>query len=232
MPKDLVLWHLFIFYSTAFWTIAMFHFIEKLQVKLQEPLPGPSAQYQMAHAARKTALPVPEHANKAGVLALFYPKQKDWHIVLIERGGHHPKDRHKGQISFPGGRYEEQDGNLSITALREAEEEVGVNASQVSLLGPLSSLYIPVSNFAVHPFVGFVEQRPQFVPQESEVKAILEVPYQKLADPTTVELIDMKITEQIILKQVPYFNINGKIVWGATAMMLNELIAVTKTITI
>lgn len=208
----------------------MDQFIANLNDSLQQPLPGRSAQYKMAHAVRRSPPDPPADAFKAGVLALFYPKHDDWHIVLIERGSDNPKDRHKGQISFPGGRYEESDGDLSVTALREAEEEVGANAAAIQLLGPLTDLYIPVSNFVVHPYVGFLEERPDFVPQVSEVHAILEVPYRKLQDPKTVDRIDLKITEQLTLRKVPYFNIEGKIVWGATAMMLNELITLTRNI--
>jgi 8-oxo-dGTP pyrophosphatase MutT (NUDIX family) len=206
----------------------MDQFITNLQDSLQRPLPGRSAQYEMAHAVRRTPYEPPVNANKAGVLALFYPKQDDWHIVLIERGSGNPKDRHKGQISFPGGRYEEADGDLAMTALREAEEEVGADAKSVHLLGALTDLYIPVSNFMVYPYVGYTEERPKFVPQASEVHAILEVPYRQLQDPETVHQIDLKITDQITLREVPYFNVEGKVIWGATAMMLNELITLTR----
>lgn len=201
-------------------------FIRHLEELLRHPLPGSEAQYRMAHAVRRSEEPPPEHARKAGVLALFYPKDDQWHLVLIERQSHNPDDRHRGQIGFPGGRYESGDEHLRNTALREAEEEVGVNAGTVQILGSLTELYIPVSNYLVHPYVGFVDYYPSFRPEEKEVKSIIEVPLDHLRQPCNVRLTDMKISEHIVLKEVPYFDVEGKVVWGATAMMLNELLEV------
>lgn len=200
--------------------------IEKLDHRLSAPLPGPEAQYRMAHKVRRSHAPPPENVKQAGVLALLYPKEKDWHLVLIERQSHNPDDRHRGQISFPGGRYETGDGHIRNTALREAEEEVGVDASTVQVLGELSELYIPVSNFMVNPFVGWVDYQPSFRPEEAEVKSVLEVPFNLLRHPRTIRTTDMKISEQIILQKVPYFDVDGKVVWGATAMILSELLEV------
>lgn len=200
--------------------------IEKLERNLRRPLPGVEAQYKMAHAVRRDPGPAPANARQAGVLALFFPKEDDWHLVLIERQSHNEQDRHRGQISFPGGRFEEGDRHIRNTALREAEEEVGVDAEQVQVIGPLTELYIPVSNFLVSPFVGYVEKRPDFRREEREVKAILEVPFDLFRHPSTVQKTNMKINEHITLQEVPYFNIGGKTVWGATAMMLSELLEV------
>jgi 8-oxo-dGTP pyrophosphatase MutT (NUDIX family) len=203
--------------------------ITRIQKRLSNGLPGREAQLRMvAHAARKGYLEAPPEANQAGVLALLYPKQEEWHIVLIERGSSNPNDRHRGQISFPGGRYEEQDKDLSHTALREAEEEVGVNAGSVQLLGGLTDLYIPVSNFRVAPYVGFTETTPRFVPQESEVQGIVEVPVRELIRPDNLKMKDLIIREGFTLRQVPYFHLMNKVVWGATAMMLSELVEVIK----
>lgn len=182
----------------------------------------------MAHAVRRSYIEAPDDARRAAVLALFYPKNKQWHIVLIERESSNPNDRHGGQIGFPGGRYEDADEIMKNTALREAEEEVGVPSSSVEILGPLSDLYIPVSNFLVYPFVGFTTSRPSFIPQLSEVRSILEVPFSSFLDPSNLRKTNMKLAQNITLRDVPFFSINGKIVWGATAMMLNELLEVTK----
>lgn len=201
-------------------------FIQRLADKLQQPLPGRDVQYKMAHASRQPDFPVPPHARQAAVLALFYPKAGEWHLVFIERDSSNPKDRHGGQISFPGGKYEEGDGTLANTALREAEEEIGVSAQKVELLGALTDLYIPVSNFQANPFVGFTRETPTFIPQEREVRAILEVPFPLLQQPEIVQTIDLQLAQNLILQRVPYFNLFGKVVWGATAMMLNELLAI------
>lgn len=203
-------------------------FIQRLADKLQRPLPGRDVQYKMAHASRLPDFPVPPHARQAAVLALFYPKAAEWHLVFIERDSSNPNDRHGGQISFPGGRYEEGDGTLANTALREAEEEVGISAQKVEILGALTDLYIPVSNFQAHPFVGFTAETPVFVPQVKEVRAILEVPFSLFQQPEIVQTIDLQLAENLILKRVPHFNLFGKVVWGATAMMLNELLALTE----
>lgn len=204
--------------------------IHKITERLRDKLPGREAQLKMsAHAKRSEFLIAPPDAYLAGVLALLYPKNSDWHIILIERGSSNPNDRHRGQISFPGGRYEEEDEYLANTALREAEEEVGVDASQVQLLGPLTDLYIPVSNFRVDPFIGFIEKTPQFIPHEEEVQGILEVPISELIHPQNVKFKNLVIREGFVLKNVPYFDLLGKTVWGATAMMLSELVDVIKS---
>ncbi len=159
-------------------------------------------------------------------MALLYPRSDDWYMVFILRKSNNARDRHRGQIGFPGGRYEETDADLSVTARRETEEEVGVYMTDIELLGSLTDLYIPVSNFLVSPFVGKLNYAPTFVPQESEVDEILEVPFRQLADPTIVKQTDMTVGEGITLNQVPYFDLQGKVLWGATAMMVSELLEV------
>lgn len=204
----------------------MENFIHHLRSNLERPLPGRAAQYKMAHAVRHSHIEAPADARLAAVLALLYPKNDQWHIVLIERESSNPNDRHGGQIGLPGGRYEAEDEIMKNTALREAEEEVGVDASSVEILGQLSDLYIPVSNFLVYPFVGFATYTPSFIPQADEVKAILEVPFSLFLDPANLRKTNMKLAQNITLRDVPFFNIFGKIVWGATAMMLSELLEV------
>lgn len=199
--------------------------IDQLSDRLQQSLPGAEAQYRMAHVGRPAASPVPSDAREAGVLALLYPRQETWHLVLIERV-RKKGDRHSGQVSFPGGRREKEDAHLKDTAVREAEEEVGVNRQKVELLGELTPLYIPVSHYHVHPFVGVTRTPPKFVPQPSEVAGILEVPLESLLDPGSRKSTDLQITSEITLRNVPYFDLHNKIVWGATAMMLNELLEV------
>jgi len=204
--------------------------IHKIQSGLQHPLPGVTAHNKMAHAARRAKFDVPDNARQASVLALLYPKLEEWHIVFIERTSRNPNDQHKGQISFPGGSYDVSDPDFKFTALREANEEIGVDPNDIQILGELTDLYIPVSNFNVNPFVGLMNYRPSFIPQESEVASILEIPFQTFLNPNIRQKTNIKITPQITMKDVPYFNIDNKILWGATAMMMSELIEVIQLV--
>ena len=201
-------------------------FIEHLQLQLQQPLPGRPPEFSISPADTKARSVIPDNSKLAGVLVLFYPKGKDWHLVLIERTSLHEGDRHKGQISFPGGRHEESDGSMTETALREAEEEVGVKPGKVEIIGSLSDLYIPVSNFHVFPKVAFATEAPKFVPQPSEVASILEVPFHLFQQPNALMRMDLRVSNGLILPNVPYFKVFDKVVWGATLLMLGELLAV------
>lgn len=208
-------------------------FIDDLKERFQNPLPGHTAQDLMSHATRKFYKKPPEDARIACVLALFYPKNKieggkEWNMVLIERESSNPNDRHGGQISFPGGKLEEDDESLEAGALREAEEEVGVKAKEIEILGALTELYIPVSNFLVYPFVGYLDYEPMFIPQVSEVRSVVEVPISHLQNETTRKRRDLKAGKSITIKGVPYFDVNGHVVWGATAMILSELLEILK----
>jgi len=195
--------------------------IDKIRHKLSQTLPGRIAQLKMAPALRQHYKGAPDDATVACVLVLLFPKNDNWHFTLIQRVSH-KKDRHSGQISFPGGRLEEDDKSLLAGALREAEEEVGVARDEINVLGKLTQLYIPVSNFLVHPFVGFLEKMPEFVSQPSEVDSILEIPVAELNKKENKKTRDISGGKNIILKNVPYFDFEGKVVWGATAMMLSE----------
>lgn len=206
----------------------MLELIEKVGHQLKKPLPGIEAQYRMATLGRYRRITPPVTAVNAGVLALFYPKGEEWHIVLIERTSRYPQDRHRGQISFPGGRHEPNDPSMEFTALREAEEEVGIDVDTVEVLGKLTELYIPVSNFLVHPYVAYTDVQPDFTPQPSEVASILEVPFEHFLAEQNIRRTDMTVQGNIRLKDVPYFDIGGKILWGATAMMMSELLALVK----
>lgn len=201
--------------------------IDSLQKRLSEPLPGAEAQYRMAHLSRRPpALDIPADARLAGVLALFYPKAGNWHLVFIERNTDNPNDRHSGQISFPGGKFESSDGSLRQTALRETEEEIGIAASSIQVIGSLSELYIPVSNFLVSPTVGFIDFAPQFIPHPGEVKSILEAPFSLFLEKDTIATTDLTLASGFVLRDVPYFKIGSKVLWGATAMIMSELLEV------
>ncbi len=187
------------------------------------PLPGQDGQFRMAHVGRypKQTL-VPDHAQDAGVLILLYPRDEEVHTVFIQRAGRIEADKHKGQISFPGGKRERDDVNLAASAVRETEEEIGVLRESVRVVRNLTPLYIPVSNFLVHPFLGITDVLPTFVPQPEEVDDILEVPLRDVFDPARRRRIDIPIHAGLTLQDVPYYDLGGQVVWGATAMILSE----------
>ncbi|MEM6966945.1 MAG: CoA pyrophosphatase [Bacteroidota bacterium] len=195
--------------------------IDHIQKKLSQTLPGREAQLQMAPGLRRHYKVAPDDAIEACVMILLFPRKEDWYFALIQRVPH-PLDRHSGQISFPGGRLEKEDPSLEYGALRETEEEVGVPKEVIQVMGKLTDLYIPVSNFLVHPFVGYLEEEPTYIPQPTEVHAILEIPIAELGKKENKKIVDMKVRNNIILKNTPYFDFYGNVVWGATAMMLSE----------
>lgn len=171
---------------------------------------------------------VPEDARKAGVMALFYPGAEGLtHLLFILRKSY--PGVHSDQIGFPGGRLEETDSDLLHTALRETEEEVGVPSGMVEPIRPLSRIYIPPSNFEVSPFMGLSRETPSFVPQESEVAALIEVPLAAVLDARnlTTERLRTSYADNI---EVPAFLFRQHLVWGATAMMLNEIRTLLKEI--
>jgi len=203
----------------------MIETITRIKKAFKGNLPGKEVQYEMAHAFRGPYPTSPEDARKAGVLLLLFPENNEWNVVFIQRpSSKNPNDRHAGQLSFPGGKEEESDADLSVTALRETEEEVGVPTNDIQLIGALTDLYIPVSNFLVSPFVGYVDKKPAWIPQVEEVAGIVEFPIHKLRSNETRGVTDIKIGSHLRLQQVPYFNLNGKVLWGATAMMTNEFL--------
>lgn len=188
----------------------------------EQPLPGREAQLEMSALNGQAGTPPPS-VKKAGVLALFFPSQRGWSLCFIQRPSTNPNDPHSGQISFPGGRMEKEDDNLWETAKRETEEEVGVPSNKIKKIGPLSSLYVPVSNYLVHPHVGYITHKPQFKLQKSEVAAVITPPVAHVLDNEKIKFKDMKVRRNIELKSVPHFHLDDYEIWGATAMMLNEL---------
>ncbi len=162
-----------------------------------------------------------ESAKKAGVMALFYPNVKgETYLVLILRKTY--KGVHSAQVGFPGGKYENEDKDLMVTSIRETEEEIGVPEIMIEVIKTMSPLYIPPSNFMVHPYIAVSESTPTFVKQEDEVEAIIEVKLVDFLDETNT-LTTRVPTSFNVEVDVPAFKLNDHIVWGATAMMLSEL---------
>lgn len=202
-------------------------FIPQLRERLSAPLPGREAQYKMAFAHRveafKNRLVPPENAKTACVLLTLWQDQGEWRTALIRRT-ENPRDRHSGQISFPGGRHDESDKTYPQTALREAHEEIGILPEQVELLGQLTELYIPVSNFSVYPFVGLLQEPPAFRLQPGEVEQVFSPSLAHFQDPRVRRTADVMVGGQVKVREVPCFMIEDRPVWGATAMILSEFL--------
>lgn len=182
-----------------------------------------SAQKMMTPATRASQRPqnLSGRARLGGVLVLLFHKEGKLHFVLTRRRD--DLNSHAGQMSFPGGQHEKQE-TLLRTALRETEEEIGVYPSALEVLGELASLYIPPSDFEVHPFVAWYSngEQPHFVPNPEEVAEIIEVPLHYLFDPAARGEEPWDFRGHRIT--VPYYDVAGYKVWGATAMMISELL--------
>ena len=201
--------------------------INQLRLALARPLPGLDAQLQMAPRPRVgwDPLKFPEDARAAAALLLLYPHNDTVNITLTVRGAE--LRNHTGQVSFPGGRVDAGE-TVEQAALREAYEEVGVDPRTIEVLGRLTPLHIPVSRYILHPIVAFTEIRPAFQRAEWEVARIIEAPVSRLSDPSVVkrEIRTRAVKGQSIDVDVPYFDIDGEKVWGATAMVLAEFCAI------
>jgi len=196
-----------------------------LRQSLAGALPGQAAHMRMASENRQLRLQhrkAPEDARRAGVLILLFEREQELAIPLIRRT--EDGSVHSGQVALPGGTFEPADEDIVQTALRETAEEIGVKAATVEVLGRLSDLYIPPSNFLVSPVVGRIADPPDFEPDPHEVAHIIEASVSELLDEKRI-----KITERFGFT-VPYFDIQDEVIWGATAMILSELCAILEPI--
>ena len=194
--------------------------VKKLERLLKEPLPGRLGHLTMLpQPIDEKRFSVREDHRKGAVLMLFYPESHNSFVPFIKRPEY--PGVHSGQIAFPGGKWEPSDRDLSVTALRESEEEIGVYAEKVTLLGKLSDVYIPPSNFLVSPYIGFISEKPDFKPEPKEVERIISCPFPVLLDKEIRKLTQVKGSSGPRF-ETPYFDIENEVVWGATAMMLGE----------
>ncbi len=195
-------------------------------------MPGIASQKTMSASSEldeRFRLASRKNARASSVLLLLYEMQGRIHFPLMQRPIY--DGVHSGQISLPGGKMEPEDDSLEATALRETEEEIGVDRSSITIIGSLTDLFVPVSNFIIQPIVGVTNQQPSFIPEPLEVENVIEADLHKL--------IESKPSSKVIVVKragtagtrsynidAPYFDVDGNTVWGATAMLLAEFIAV------
>jgi len=199
-------------------------FTDLLSHQLTLELPGIPGQAEMALFNRTSVAQLKKlkkTPKQSAVMILFYPIEGEPHFCLTQRPVYN--GTHSGQISFPGGKAEPHDPDLKSTALRETHEEVGVTPNLITVLGQVTEVYIPPSNFLVTPYVGYSNQLPAFTIQQEEVVEILNVPISTLLDPSIVKSKPIKMGPGGMKITAPFYDIQDKVVWGATAVMLAEI---------
>ena len=190
-------------------------------------LPGHDYLLKIAPPARIKHLKnniIPKDSKTASVLMLFYPdSNNETRLVLMLRNKY--KGVHSNQISLPGGKVDRLDKSLKDTALRETHEEIGLHKDDIDIVGDLSSVYIPPSNFNVYPFIGYINITPIFHPDPKEVSLILKP---KLDYVLNMDIVDSLVEVNGSTKKVPSYIINNHILWGATAIMVHEFVLLFK----
>ncbi|WP_370087689.1 CoA pyrophosphatase [Ekhidna sp.] len=202
--------------------------IRFLEKRLQMPMPGTVAHDKMKPKMANGAPLRMKHATpprKGGVLILLFEENGVAHFPLIQRPNY--EGIHSGQMALPGGRYEHTDQDQFQTALRETEEEIGVSRDNVEIIGSLSEFFVAASNYMVLPVIGKIDHRPDFIPEPREVDDIVTPPVHHLIEPQRLKKKEMIVRNGYKLES-PYFDLEGRTVWGATAMMLSELVEILK----
>ena len=198
-------------------------FLTHLSNLQNAPLGGQDSQFKMVPALRlnftRDAI-MKRNPKESAVMALFYPNERyETRFLLILRPNYNGV--HSSQISFPGGKKDENDNDLLQTALRETEEEVGINRNEITLYRELTKTYIPPSNFWVTPYMAYLEQPPLFQTND-EVEQLIEVSFEDLIHEKSLSSKNLT-TSYMKNIDVPCFLFNNRVVWGATAMILSEI---------
>lgn len=204
-------------------------FINELESKLKESLPASTAhQKVMSHRQSVEEIDAKLlNAKQSAVLINLYPKNNQLHTVFIQRPIY--KGVHSGQIALPGGKAELFDKTLEETALREAQEELNIKASTLKVIGKLTPIYVPPSNFLVHPFVSFQLNRPDFIIQEAEVASYIECKLEYLMGEEKLIVSEVVVGEGRI--SANGYQLGNYFIWGATGMMIKEFAEVLDGLT-
>jgi 8-oxo-dGTP pyrophosphatase MutT (NUDIX family) len=193
--------------------------ISIIREELKKPLPGKMQQYLMAPEFRGD-LPSVSKSKNAGVMVCLFRAEQGLQLVFIKRREY--DGPHGGQVSFPGGIFEEIDSDLPETAIRETLEEIGVSCDKSAILGALSPLHIPVSNTLVQPFVGYYGSMPVFTLEKREVEYLIVESLSELMNPLSVRKEKWMLHGREI--EVPFYKVKEDSIWGATAMILSEFL--------
>lgn len=195
-----------------------------LEKRVQQPMPGEAAHQRMKPKMADGSPLRLKHSTpprKGGVLILLYEDEGGVRFPLIQRPSY--EGIHSGQMALPGGRYENEDLDQFHTALRESQEEIGVEKDKVEIIGSLSEFFVAASNYMVLPVIGKIDHKPSFIPEPREVDDIVTPPVMHLIDPSRLKEKEMTVRNGF--KMIcPYFDLEGRTVWGATAMMLSEFV--------
>lgn len=199
-----------------------------LEKRVQLSMPGDVAHLKMKPKMSNGSPLNLKHSTpprKGGVLILLYEDEGKVHFPLIQRPNY--DGIHSGQMALPGGRYEEEDQDQYQTALRETNEEIGVDHNKIEIIGSLSEFFVAASNYMVLPVIGKIDFKPKFIPEPREVSEIVTPPIIHLVDPMRLKEKEITVRKDFKL-QCPYYDLEGRTVWGATAMMLSEMVEILK----
>ncbi len=202
-------------------------FVSTLNVGVYLNLSGHISHEKMLPRGRNLDIdPVKYTSLKlSSVLVLLFEENDEISVLLTQR--HEYEGIHSGQIAFPGGKSEQSDPDRIFTALREANEEIGINVKDVSVICTLTELYIPPSNFLVLPVLGVSKPSLNLKLDDREVKEVFSISLEKLSDPKILEMKEFKVKDFYTIS-APAYVVDDKIVWGATAMILTELLDLYK----
>jgi 8-oxo-dGTP pyrophosphatase MutT (NUDIX family) len=209
----------------------MFLTKSQLKAKFELPLPGLTSHLKMAPASSRQLANSNEdygmNARKSAVLILFFHDEDVLKMIVIRRSVY--VGIHSGQIAFPGGRYEEEDGDVQTTALREIHEEIGIAEDKIEIIGRLSDIYVRPSNFLISVFVGYLNDKPQYKIDKREVAEIIEIPFSEFFEKDVIKQKDFYVDFRKAASHAPYFDVTNAEIWGASAMVISELLDIIKS---
>lgn len=207
--------------------------LNNFYIELGKKLPGEESHLKMApykRASANTILNSETTPRIASTLLLLHEKKTEINFTLIKRPNY--DGTHGGQISFPGGKLEKNE-TIKEAAIRETEEEIGILKQDINILGELTQVYIPPSNFLITPFIGFIDSTPIYQPDSREVEKIIDVSLSQLLDERLVKTKKIAMSKHGKNKlyiDAPYFELENQVVWGATALVLSEFKDILKKI--